>query len=232
MNRDEDMENVIAREVQHALALQQTIKASLQKVSPSRTRRNILSATLYHLCFEHTVSVIKLVEIGHAGSAMALIRPACESFLRGMWVQYCAPDQTIEELIRGERDFPGYKDLNSGIEAKAPHEMVSFKTAIDKAIPIETRHSLTHGGAEQFRNRFDGNVIRSTFSEKTVVGFIRAATVIMVAVANGMARQGDGHIDPNLIFAHLANHMYDIDPEVKRIVKDIASSSGRALSRD
>jgi len=64
------------------------------------TQPDHLAVTAFWVTHEHHASVIHLTKFGHMASAHALMRPAFESYVRGLWLT-CADDKQLEHYQKG-----------------------------------------------------------------------------------------------------------------------------------
>jgi len=176
-------------ELQMATTILRTIASKINSLGAAPTLRNRISGALYHLAFEHCGSLIKLVRWGRKGSAMAMVRPAFESYMRATWVHYCAPDDLLEGITDNTQKFPSNGTMASAISSVKSCEAHGIITAINNFFPADIRHGLTHGGIEQIAARLDGQKIRPNFYPEAIVGTLRATVGIAAGSAMGMARQ-------------------------------------------
>jgi len=82
--------------VAKAQAVHEAIRSSMPEFPMAVTnydvRRGQLFATSFHLNHDLHGSIIRLISAGGScdGGAFALLRPLVESFVKGMWLFYCA----------------------------------------------------------------------------------------------------------------------------------------------
>lgn len=122
---------------------------------PLHTESNRYCAvrTLLSLGFEHSQSLKHLTAARLCTSAAALLRVQCESFVRAVWLMYCATDKDVDLMVaelthesaKRASKIPMLSQMLVEIEQKAPHAPVShlndFKYSSWKPLS-----SFVHGG--------------------------------------------------------------------------------------
>lgn len=63
-----------------------------------------IAASCFDVALEHQKAIILLITNKLYGSAFALIRVLFESYVRGLWLNYCANDKEINEFKKGKMD--------------------------------------------------------------------------------------------------------------------------------
>ena len=61
-------------------------------------RRRLLSAACVHQAMEHHDAIIRLVELRLYGSAVTMVRPIFEAYIRALWLFHCAKDSQIKRM--------------------------------------------------------------------------------------------------------------------------------------
>ena len=106
--------------------------------------RAALAGACYHIALDHHEAVVRLIELGIHVSALALVRPQVEAFIRGAWIQHVANDGDIER-VRKDEPFPKQWAMITALEATdvfPGDRLSSSHTANWKCL-----HTLTHPGA-------------------------------------------------------------------------------------
>lgn len=116
-------------------------------ISSSRTRASI---GLLHLSIEHNKGLVTSVEHGIFGSAFALFRCQFETFIRGVWLQWCANDKEIHKFLNGEEP-PKINILLKAIKAVPGFEKDTLSVVKKKL--WKAMNDYTHGGALQVKAR-------------------------------------------------------------------------------
>ena len=58
----------------------------------------------FDLAIEHHRAITELQNKNINGSAMALVRPTFEAFIRGLWLRHCANDAQVKQFARDRLD--------------------------------------------------------------------------------------------------------------------------------
>lgn len=215
----------LIEEIERAYQLMDYVGESFGNTQSTRSVRNILSGTLYHLAYEHAASMVTLIEAGCPSSSLALLRPAYEALIRGQWTAHCATDRDADLISKNKMAFPGNRDISTQCAARSPQLLHGVCNAIHRAVPADFRHGLTHGGAEQFLNRFDGTTIRPNFPDDVLIGFVRAATTLMLGAMLGIAHQPGNRIDVIDLVGTFLHSFSENDVEVSQMLSSIKPQS-------
>lgn len=215
----------LGAELARALELQNFVKESLNGASSVKSPRAVMSGMLYHLSYEHSASMLKLIGDGHVASALALLRPSYDALIRGVWSGHSASDAEIERICSRNGDFPKNGKIGSCIESNAPIALRGIANAVHRVVPEKIRHGLTHGGVEQLVYRFDGATIGARFPDDTIIGFVRAASTIMLGAAIGIAMQPGSDAEPTDLIQEFLQSFADNDAEVRNILGHIKASA-------
>ncbi len=79
-----------------------------------------------------------------------MLRPVVESYIKGMWLFYCADDTKIERTIADKSVRTSLEIMMNEVDKKHGHLHFS---QIRSNLP--RLHSFTHGGFQQIVRRFD-----------------------------------------------------------------------------
>jgi hypothetical protein len=112
--------------------------------------RTQIAGGCFHAVIEHHQAIRNLIHDGLNGSALALIRPTFEAFIRGAWVAAVASDDEVEKLRR-EDDFPSLGQMLSLLETVG-------NVGKGRLMKLKDDHwkrlcSLTHTGSSQILGR-------------------------------------------------------------------------------
>jgi hypothetical protein len=118
------------------------------------------------ICFQvgltHHTAIITLMEQGRTASALALIRPLMECYLRGAWVYHVADADSIDKFLSGKKDLKASEIVAELEERKA------FDQKRLSAIKTEIWSDLcdyTHCGGKTISAHYAGDEIRATYEE-------------------------------------------------------------------
>jgi hypothetical protein len=62
----------------------------------SVSKRVQLAGACWHVALEHGQAIVMLTEDALHGSALALVRPVFEAYVRGMWLMHCASEKEVD----------------------------------------------------------------------------------------------------------------------------------------
>ncbi|MGF1899318.1 hypothetical protein L4D16_23885 [Vibrio alginolyticus] len=126
---------------------------------------NSISAALLNIAIDHHQSVIVLVERKLYSSAFALARSMFESTIRGLWINNCANEQDVDEMLSKDR-LKNFGQLICELEAMNCYS--SGVLSMTKKSVWALFNSFTHSGYQQISRQFSGNEIISNFSSDEV----------------------------------------------------------------
>jgi hypothetical protein len=141
-------------------------------------KRARLSAMLWHLGLEHSMSIVLLVRETMFGSALALLRVASEAHVRGLWVSRAAKDRGIDNAA--DDKFPPFASMVEALERElGPDALAAMKGDTWRRL-----NDYTHSGAQQMLARFtaEGN-IGDNYTEEEKLSAVGAADVLMHSCA-------------------------------------------------
>ncbi|ALX11470.1 hypothetical protein P350_07880 [Burkholderia cepacia JBK9] len=135
------------------------------------TVRRHMAGAFQHLCFEHHLASLRLVQAEIYGAAFALYRPQFDAFARGAWVRACASDDWIDGFRKNEMQPPNFKDLISNLERVEGYEDGTLSNYREIAYGLLC--DFTHGGAVQIRMRVAAGTIKQAWAEEHVAGLLK-----------------------------------------------------------
>jgi hypothetical protein len=173
-----------------------TIDEKIGGIEINASNRNKLSAALFDTAREHAKAIIVLLEDNNKlyASVYALARPLFESFVRAAWIQHCASDEQIDDII--QRDV---LPLSFGLMLNAVEEKQKWEKTLTqlKESAWKTMHSYTHGGTQIIFRRFKGDYIEHNIDEDEIIGLLQIVALIAFLSSNeiiGMSRGYDKEI--------------------------------------
>ena len=140
------------------------IDKELDGLSFDSKGRNNLSAALFDVAIEHSKAIVVLFENSLNASSYALVRPLFESFIRAAWIQHCASDEQIANLIKKDK-FP----LHFGEMLESVEKDRNWAGTLSniKQTALKNMHSYTHGGMQIVARRFkDGSLFHAIDKEE------------------------------------------------------------------
>ena len=123
-------------------------------------KRHQLASGCLHVAVEHSQAIIVLVEEKLFASALALVRPLFESYLRGTWLLNAATDAQIDDA--GRDRFPSAGMMVDGLEK------VGLSLTDVKKQWWNTLCSYTHTGYQQIGARLTSEGLRSNYKDEEV----------------------------------------------------------------
>ena len=146
-------------------------------------KRSQLASACWHVTIDHSMAIVVLVHETLHGSALALIRPLFEAYVRGMWLMYAA---TNEDIDRAGRDrFPSHSDIVTGLE-KSHH----FSSRPFSAIKNQTWNrlcSLTHTGSHQILTRLTPQGLGYNYQDFEILEALHWADMLTLLVVVAFA---------------------------------------------
>jgi hypothetical protein len=153
-----------------------------------------MAGALFDQVHEHHKAVHLLLKNSFNGSALSLVRPMFETFVRGFWLRRCAPDQAIEKFKKDKLELK-FELLIDEIE-KQPDYRRAVLSKIKKQA-WKTMCSYAHGGFHQAVNRLTSGFIQPRYAEGAkveVVNFSSAVALLSAAenFFNGKTPRSNG----------------------------------------
>jgi hypothetical protein len=142
--------------------------------------RNRIAYGLFHLAAEHHQSIVFLVREELYGSALALVRPLLECYVRGIWVLRVASEVQVERF-RENSKIKKLKELIAEVE-KHPGYSVGYFADIEK-YSLSALHEYTHGGIRQVVQRINMDSIVSNYSRNEIKKLLSFSGQIGLLVA-------------------------------------------------
>lgn len=138
----------------------------------SRDRRVLLAVSCYDVAIEHHIGIAALLRSRIIGSALALVRPLFETFVRSVWLRHCATDEQIGLYVSDRLDLQFWQILESveKIDGFGGSVLSGLKKNAWRAM-----NSYTHGGIQQAGRRTSGAYIEPDFSTEEIVEVIKLA---------------------------------------------------------
>jgi hypothetical protein len=146
----------------------------IENANVSDTRKARSAMALYHIAFTHHGAVLTLIDLGFRVSALALLRPLFESYLRGAWIEVSANDDELDSFLSGELS-PNFKALLSAAK------QVSGDDSLPKFVEmmwVRVCH-FTHSGAGLLNRYQDKGSIGDTTPEKDCEASILFCDVVV-----------------------------------------------------
>ncbi|WP_219135390.1 hypothetical protein [Janthinobacterium sp. UMAB-60] len=166
------------------LALKQSagISSSLQEilgVQGEFNRRSYLAMAYLNLALEHREALLLLVQAGAYASATALQRSLLEAAISGLWIDSCATDELVDQILRIKRSPPPFNTMAQNL--RKSHEFGEWFEVFNDHYKIF--NDYTHGHNRQISRwlssgsagpRYDVSQIIETLQHSDLVGLVAA----------------------------------------------------------
>ena len=146
-------------------------------------KRSQLAAACWHVAVEHSMAIVVLVRGTLVGSALTLIRPLFEAYVRGMWLMHAA---TKDDIDRAGRDqFPNdFNRIVAEIDEKFP-SLRSF-TAV-KNQSWSRWCSFTHTGYQQIGARLTPQGLGYGYQDSEILQALEWADMLRLLAVGAFA---------------------------------------------
>ena len=173
------------------------------------TNKRRVSVALFHLSLEHQSAIHLLVDNKTWGSAIALIRPQFESYVRGLWYEHCATEDQITAFLDGNEP-PRIRTLTNDIEKQDTFSGGYLSKVIDGL--WRKFCDYTHGGTIQVKSRNKSDEIAYNYNPDHICGILQASAAIAYSAALEIAKIVD---DPEMAINLMELHkeLYNEQPQ-------------------
>ncbi|MEO7655166.1 MAG: hypothetical protein ABIS23_05730 [Sphingomicrobium sp.] len=130
-----------------------------------------LSGACFQVGLSHHAAIVHLVDADRYASALALLRPLMECFLRGVWINRVATEEQLERFLRGG-DLK-IDQIIADIEATDVFDEGRI-TEIKREVWSDFC-DFTHCGGKTIRSHFRGDELTPNFSEAYLKGALMSA---------------------------------------------------------
>ena len=172
-------------ELDKSLKWMRESNALIEGISFETTKSKRVGVALFHLCLEHQSAIHLLVDNKVLGSALSMIRPQFEAFVRGVWFSHCATDEEIDAFINGGRP-PGIRAQIKQIKSHDESKGASLSHIIDKL--WGSFNDYTHGGIIQVKARNTEGEITKNYSPKHIDGLLHYSAAIAYSAGLEIAK--------------------------------------------
>jgi hypothetical protein len=147
------------------------------------TPRARSAMALFHISFTHHTAILTLLDRGFRVSALALLRPLFESYLRGVWVEVSAKDDELVFFLSGCRS-PNFKTLQN-----AARQISDDKSLAGFAEMFWGRLShFTHSGSGLINRYQETNGIGDVTPERDCMAAVFFANSIVLLASERASR--------------------------------------------
>ena len=177
----------VSIELSKACDVSAFISTKLNEVSIDANLRNRVVASCFAVALDHFDAVLAL--LGRTpkiySSAFALIRLEFESYIRGMWLMYCATDEQIKNFSDNTFELPKTPTMINSVEKTANFEVKTLSTTYAN----DWKHlcDYTHTGALQIQRWNKSDSIEPNYSDNEVIQVIRFTKTYALVTAVSFA---------------------------------------------
>ena len=141
----------------------------------SAADRNRISAGCFHQALEHHEAIVHLIRRNLFGSAMALVRPLFEIYVRGIWLGKCASESELKAFQKGRIDKT-FGELVAEIEEHEGYNVGVL--AWVKENSWSAMNDFTHGGPLQVIRRITVDSITPNYTAEEIAETVTFAGAI------------------------------------------------------
>lgn len=173
-----------------AEALIERLARRMDGLDLAATERNRLSAACFRQALEHHEAVVQLVRRTLFGSALALLRPLFEHYVRGIWLAKCASAADLLQFQNGTLERP----VSAMLAAVEFHEMhdTGLLSEVRKNLSSTMKDFLRGGRLRAARNDARDS-IEDSHSEDEAGAAIALAGAIGLLAASEVALLAGRH---------------------------------------
>ena len=183
--------------VQKSEELVDWINNKIRNLGLPSGRHARFSASCFDIVHEHHRSIVLLVANRLYGSAFALVRPAYETLVRGLWIWQCATEEQIQKIIDKDDIGLSLSELLSDIEEKEEPKYLGQVVNEVKKRHWRSFNSLTHTGFHQIARRNTQEHIEPSYDEneiEDIIGFVDALALLAVLMLAGPGLAGNNDL--------------------------------------
>jgi hypothetical protein len=127
-------------------------------------RKEIVAGSL-DIALEHQKAIILLIAKEYYGAAFSLIRVIFETYVRSLWLNYCASDKELEKFKKNKLNKKFY-ELVEEVEKIEGYKSGTISKA--KKAGWKAMNSFTHSGYTQVERRFGVSSIEPNYDAKEI----------------------------------------------------------------
>jgi Family of unknown function (DUF6988) len=127
-------------------------------------RKEIVAGSL-DVALEHQKAIILLIAKEYYGSAFSLIRVIFETYVRSLWLNYCASDKDLEKFKKNKLNKKFYQ-LVEEVEKIEGYKGGTISKA--KKAGWKAMNSFTHSGYTQVERRFGASSIEPNYDTEEI----------------------------------------------------------------
>ncbi len=160
------------------------LESGLNEIKLPKTEKVMVASSYFSICMEHYRSILMLIDLKLYGSASSLLRCLFESYVKGLWFQYCASSEDIEKLRR-DKFKKTFSTLIADIEASRDGNVSGLSNA--KKHIWDSLNNYTHSGPAQIARRVSGSSIEPNYTDDFVSDILSFANNYGLLAAGQLA---------------------------------------------
>ena len=166
------------------LALDQSaaISSSFQEILGDKgdfERRPYLAMAYLNLALEHREALLLLVQTGAYASATALQRSLLEAAISGLWIDSCATDRQVDEILRIERSPPPFNTMAQKL--RKSHEFGEWFEVFKNQYKI--LNDYTHGHNRQISRWLSSGTAGPRYDAKQMIEVLHHSDLVGLVAA-------------------------------------------------
>jgi hypothetical protein len=183
------MSSKFAQELEQAVALYTWLRDSEKNdLHLKNDSRHRAAGVCFDVAREHHLAILQLLDRTPSlhVSAVALVRPLFDAYVRGMWLWQCASDEQLEKYLQKSK-LPDMRSLIKAVEGASDmaDEGSGLRMIYEESWPILS--GFTHAGAEFVHRYSVGPTLEPDFSEEELCRAVRFVSRIGLVTAVSMA---------------------------------------------
>ena len=135
------------------------------------------------IALEHHEAIWLLMERKLTGSALALVRPVFDCWIRALWINAIATEHQIEQAAHDELKFPRMQDMYDDIkpvysESNTREEINELFQYIERLWKVLS--SYMHSGGRQLARRFTGDQVKPSYTDRELAQALNLPTLALM----------------------------------------------------
>ena len=165
-------------------------------------RRVQLALACYTVVRDHHHAIAILTDVELYASALTLARPLYEATVKGMWLQHCAPDKSLERYAAG-KELPPVGKMAEALQNSDLPNATATQLTIVKSKYWQALSSLAHAGHTQIRHLLLPSGVEPNYPEQAIHELVNFTAYFAVVASVEKARLGNN----TTAIASIAKHV-------------------------
>ena len=165
-------------------------------------RRVQLSLACYTVVRDHHHAIAILTDEELYASALTLARPLYEATVKGMWLQHCAPQISLERYAAG-KELPAVGMMAEALQNSELPDATATQLTRVKGKYWRALSSLAHAGHTQIRHLLSPNGVEPNYPEQAIQELVNFTAYMAVVASIENARLGNN----TAAIASIAKHL-------------------------